>query len=97
MSTKVKSRSAAATVVARPAITYRSTSWSAPPLNTEEYLLRIQTLGERVDGYIEFMCAVGTMNGSSTEAKHKAVGLFYEQLLVMEQELGRIQENLRLG
>jgi len=43
------------------------------------------------------MGQVGKMNGSSAEAKERAVAFFYERLLGMERELSRIQEELQLG
>jgi hypothetical protein len=63
----------------------------------EEGLQRIQALGQRIKVYVQFICAVGKLDGSSAEAKQKAVAVFYDRLLLMEQELGRIQEALRLG
>jgi hypothetical protein len=67
-----------------------------PPTTTEDRLLRIRALGKRVDGYIRFMCAVARLDGSSAEAKEEAVAIFYDRLLNLEQELGRIQEGLLL-
>ncbi len=93
MTTKTKSRAVAPSAAAAPI----DDLWSTVPLTTEDRLLRIQALGQRIDGYIRFMCAIGHLNGSSTEAKDKAVAVFYERLITMEQELGRIQEDLQLG
>ena len=72
-------------------------SWRVPPQTTEDRLARIQLLGQRIDGYIRFMRAIGTLQGTSAEAKDGAVALFYERLVTLEQELARIQENLQLG
>src|SRR5882672_10746008 len=71
-------------------------SSSAPPRTLEERVQRIETLGQRIDGYIRFMCAVGSLTGTSAEAKERAVTAFYEQMLVVERQLARIQEALRL-
>jgi hypothetical protein len=71
--------------------------WPAPPWTTEERLKRIEALGERVTGYVQFMCQVSNLKGTSAEAKDKAVAAFYERLAVLERQLGRIQEDLRLG
>ena len=49
-----------------------------------------------VGDYIQFMCQVGSLNGTSAEAKERAVAAFYEQMLVVERQLGRIHEDLRL-
>jgi hypothetical protein len=67
------------------------------PTTTEGLLLHVRALGQRIDGYIHFMCAVSRLNGASAEAKQKAVAVFHERLAAMEKELGRIQEDLRLA
>jgi hypothetical protein len=66
------------------------------PTTTEERLTHIRALGQRVRGYVRFMCAVNRLSGSSAEVKEKAVTVFYERLAFAEQELGRIQEKLQL-
>ena len=71
--------------------------WFSPPLTTEERLERIQALGQRINGYIQFMVKVGNMNGLSAEAKDNAVALCYERMVVLERQLARIQEDLQLG
>jgi hypothetical protein len=70
---------------------------NSPPWTTEERLQRIRALGERIGKYVEDMCAVGSLNGTSAEAKDKAVAVFYERMVVLERQLGRIQEELHLG
>ena len=69
----------------------------APPLTTEEGLLRIAALGKQVAAHVEFMCGVGNLSGTSAEAKDVAVAAFCERLTALERELARIQEELRLG
>jgi hypothetical protein len=91
MATKAKARASAsegATI---------NDSWLTPPVTTEERLVRIRALGQRINGHIQFMGTVGTMSGTSPEAKEKAVAIFYERLFAFEKELGRIEEELRLG
>jgi hypothetical protein len=68
-----------------------------PPATVEEYLLHIGALGKRVEGHVAFMGAVERLNGTSSEAKNKALTLFYQRLVAMEQELGRVREELELG
>jgi hypothetical protein len=63
----------------------------------EERLRRIEALGQRIHGYVQFMCQVGSLNGTSAEAKESAVTAFYERMVVVEGQLGRIHEALRLG
>ena len=72
-------------------------AWAAPPVTTEERLKSIAALGERVAGYVQFMSAVGALNGSSEELKERAVAAFYEQMALVEGRLRRIQDDLRLG
>jgi hypothetical protein len=71
--------------------------WSAPPETTEEHLQRIEAMGKRINGYVQFMCQVDNLNGTSAEAKEKAIVAFYERLTVLERLLGRIQDDLQRG
>ena len=73
-----------------------SPAWFASAVTTADRLVRIRALAERINGYIRFMGRVGKMDGVSDEAKDRAVALFYGRLLLLEQELGQIQENLQL-
>jgi len=72
-------------------------AWAAPPLTTEARLQCIAALGERIAGYVRFMSAVGTLDGSSQEVKERAVAAFYEKMALGEGQLRRIQDDLRLG
>jgi hypothetical protein len=66
-----------------------------PPLSTQDRLLHIQALGRRIDRYIRLMRSVGSMAGSSAEAKELAVAVFHECLAALEPPLGRIPEELQ--
>ena len=90
---KTPARSAAPPIVTEPPAALPQTA----PWTTEERLQRIAAMGQRIDGYIQYMCQVGNLGGTSAEAKEKAVTAFYERLLVLERQLGRIQEELQLG
>jgi hypothetical protein len=70
--------------------------WPTSPWTTEERLERIRVMGQQINGSIEFMCQVDTLNGTSTEAKEKAVAAFYEWMVTAQRQLGRIQEALQL-
>ena len=70
--------------------------WPTPPWTAEERLRRIEEMGQRILGYIRFMCEVSSLNGTSAEAKERALTAFYERMIVVESQLGRIQEDLRL-
>ena len=72
-------------------------AWAAPPLTTEERLKCIEALGQRIAGYVRFMCEVGGLNGTSAEMKERAVTAFHERLALLESQLRRIQDDLRLG
>jgi hypothetical protein len=91
--TKAPSRSAAQ----RPQEELPPQSWQTPPWTTAERLERIEVIGRRINGYVQFICKVGNLNGTSSEAKEKAVAAFYEQVIILERQLGRIQEELQLG
>jgi hypothetical protein len=95
MTTKVTTRSQAAALHAE--IGPLAAPWPTPPWTTEERLQRIRAMGQQIDRYIQFMCHVGDLNGTSTEAKEKAVAAFYDRMVVVERQLGRIQEDLQLG
>ena len=68
-----------------------------PPASAEEYLLHIGVLGKRVEGHVTFMCGVERLIGTSSEAKNRALSLFYQRLVAMEVELNRVREELELG
>jgi hypothetical protein len=55
-------------------------------------LQRIEALGDRIADHVRFMCEPGTTEGNSAEAKERARAAFYERLLVVERQLGRIKE-----
>jgi hypothetical protein len=94
MATKTKARPAAA---APREIEPLTDSWFASAYTTEDRLVRIQALSQKIDGHIDFMRKVDGLPGTSSEAKQKAVEVFYDSLLLMEQHLNRIRENLQLG
>ena len=71
--------------------------WDTPPLTTEERLRRIEALGERIAGHVRFMCQVAGLCGSSAEMKERAVTAFYEQMILVESQLGQLREDLMLG
>jgi len=71
--------------------------WQAPASTTEERLRRIEVLGQRINGYLQFISGAGALSGASGEAKEQAVAAFYERLVVLERQLGQIQEELQLG
>jgi len=68
-----------------------------PPLTTQQHLEGIEKLLQRVNEHVEFMRGVDAMRGSSAEAKEAAVTAFYDRMTVLERQLGRISEGLRLG
>jgi len=65
-------------------------------LTMEERLHRIEAMRKRIDGYIEYMCKIATTAGMSSEVKERAVAIFYEQMLIVEKQLGHIHDELRL-
>jgi hypothetical protein len=105
MATKAKSRPAVVPLPktkSRPAPTFPELEpitelLRTRPATLEDRLAHIRALGQRLDSHIRFMCAVAKLSGSSAAAKEQAVTVFYERLVFMEQELGRIKEELQLG
>ena len=91
--TKTSTRSPVLPLAAEPPVGLQETI----PWTTEERLQRIAVMGQRIDSYIEFMTQIGKLSGTLTEAKDKAVAAFYDRMVVLERQLGRIQEELQLG
>jgi hypothetical protein len=71
--------------------------WQPAPCTTEERLQCIEAMGRRIDGYVEYMCQSSSLSGTSVEAKEKAVASFYERMVILERQLGRIHDELQLG
>ena len=63
---------------------------------TDERLQRIEALGRKIAGYVQFMCDVGNLNRTSPEAKERAVLAFYEQIVILERQLGRVYDDFKL-
>ena len=91
--TKSPARSPSPSAVQEP----NAGPWYTPPWTTAERLQRIEALGQQITRYIQYMRQVDSLHGTSAEAKEKAVIAFYDRLLVLERQLGRIQEELQLG
>src|SRR5262245_50187896 len=72
----------------------RTPPWTAPAWTMAERLERIAALGQRVEGYVRFMCDIAAFGGASDEAKERAVTAFYEKMITVERQLGCIQEHL---
>ena len=97
MTTKAKAASRVSVPAPAPWGEGQPDRWLTPPWTLEERLERIEALGQRIDGFIRFMCQVASLKGTSAEAKERAVTAFYERMVVLESQLSRIHENLRLG
>ncbi len=69
---------------------------TAPPMTLEERLHRIEAMGKRMEGYIQFMCKLPSMTGTSAEVKERAVAVFYAQMVLVEGQLAHIYDELRL-
>jgi hypothetical protein len=72
------------------------TLWCTAPANLQERLECIEALSCRITGYVQFMCEAGNSSGASVDAREKAVRAFYEQMVAMDRQLGRIQEEFQL-
>jgi len=62
----------------------------------EERLLRIESMGKRIVGFIEYMSSVRNVTTTSSETKEKAVRAFYEKLVLVERQLARIHDEFKL-
>lgn len=73
--------------------------WSSPPPpSTMDGRLRsIEALKVKIVAHADYMGQVGSLGGSSTEAKENAVTTFHERMIACERQLARIREELRLG
>jgi hypothetical protein len=98
MATKtISNGSVAAGAAARPLAMPVAGPWLTPPWTTEERLRRIEAMGQRIHGFVDFMCKIGSLDGTCAAAKERAVAAFYDRLVVVEQQLGKIQEDIQLG
>ncbi len=70
---------------------------ASPLATTAELLQGIDQMVQRISGYAQFMSLAVQLSGTSAEAKDKAVADFYDQMVILDRRLSRIQENLRLG
>ncbi|HEX9358293.1 MAG TPA: hypothetical protein VF933_31325, partial [Streptosporangiaceae bacterium] len=70
---------------------------NAPPPTTDERLRDIAAMEQRIHGYVQFMCQIGSLAGTSAEAKETAIAAFHERLAILERQLSRIHEELQLG
>lgn len=70
---------------------------SRPTPMMRERLEGIEQMFKRLVECMEFMRQVDSLKGSSEEAKENAVAAFHERMKVLERQLGRICDDLRLG
>jgi len=80
-----------------PQGTPTASPYADTPWTQEKRLQRIEKMGQRITGYVQFMCTVAALNGTSDEAKERAVTAFYEKMAVLERQLSKIKEDLQLG
>jgi hypothetical protein len=95
--TTTTAKATSRTITRRTSSKIRTVVDTTPPWTMEERLRRIEAMSLRINGFIQFMCQVAKLSGTSAEAKERAVTAFYEQMVVVESQLGRIQEELQLG
>jgi hypothetical protein len=92
----IKTKSSSRPVAARPFQGPPAWLLQTPAWTTQERLHRIQAMSQRINGYVKFLCEVGNRNGTSAEARERVVVAFYERMVVLEQQLGQIQEDFQL-
>jgi len=69
----------------------------APCVTTADRLTQIQLLSRRVVEHVRAVTAVAEVQGTSAEARDRAVVMFHERLLLLERTLEKVLEDLRLG
>lgn len=80
-----------------PELITAATRHPSSPWTAEERLQDIQRMLVRVSEYVKGMLKIDRLQGSSVEAKGKALEAFHEKMIILERQLGRIQEELLLG
>jgi hypothetical protein len=89
MTSNTTGKTTAAAAVAGP--------WSTPAWTMEERLRRIEAMGQHIQSIVHFMCKIDSLNGTCAAAKERAVTAFYDRLVVVERQLGKIREDIQLG
>ncbi len=78
--------------------TYRNSApYHTAPWTTEERLLRIVSMSQQINKYVEFISQRSDLQGTSGEAREKAVVAFYDRMAVFERQLARIHDEFQLG
>jgi len=85
------------TNISPPGETFAGENSRNSHLTTEQRLVEIERLRQRLNAYVEFMCRTDGLQGTSSEAREKAVAAFHERMVALERQLGRIYEDFRLG
>lgn len=82
----------------RTARTTRKTQTSRPKesLTLEEHSQRIEALSKKIIGYTQFVYQMVDKVGVSSEVKSRTAKAFYEQLVIVERQLGCIYDELQL-
>jgi hypothetical protein len=96
ISMTAKAKVSSGSTILSPMREPRDGIWLTPPWTLDERVKRIELLGQRMEGYIKFMCQVPSLTGTSAEAKELGVTAFYERLVVAEGQLRLIHDKLRL-
>jgi hypothetical protein len=64
---------------------------------TQERLIDLERMREQINGYTSFICQIASLRGTSIESKENAVADFHDWMAVLERQLARIHDELRLG
>ncbi len=62
----------------------------ASPSTAQEQRPRIEALGNRIAEYVRLFCEPVDLQGTSAEARERAVAAFYEEIVSAELRLARI-------
>lgn len=76
--------------------TQSSCTKSKELMTLEEHSQRIEALSKKIIGYTQFVYQMVDKVGVSSEVKTRSAKAFYEQLVVVERQLGCIYDELQL-
>jgi hypothetical protein len=91
-SANLSSPSNAHPVARKPAAEFKP----APVWTVEERAQRIEAIGQRINGYVQYMCRVASLDNISGEAKERALTVFYEKMVAVEKQLSHVHDQVRL-
>ena len=91
----MRMKAGAAAISGHPIVPH-SAPYDRPPWTSAEQLQRIEAMSKQINDYVLAMTRAYMCGGTSEEAKHRAVGAFYDRMIFFERQLARIYEEFQL-